>query len=90
MTLVNNLMTVVDSFRKAEPIPYAKLLEHVMNVLEGLLDAQAGSGVLLALNRLIEEHGGVKGVVRRLQQRGLVKPVKSWVAKGPNQAISPD
>lgn len=71
MRLVNNLMTVVDSFCKAEPILYAKLLEHVMNVLGGLLGAQPGSGVLSALNRLIEEHGGVKGVVRHLQQREL-------------------
>ncbi len=90
MTLVNNLITFVDSFRRAETILYANLVEHAMNALEGLLGAQAGSGVLSALNRLIDEHGGVQGVVSHLTQRGLVEPVKSWVSRGPNQPISSD
>jgi uncharacterized protein YidB (DUF937 family) len=40
------------------------------------------------VNRLIEQHGGVQGIVTQLQQQGLGETVKSWVSTGPNQPIS--
>ena len=42
------------------------------------------------VNSIIEQHGGLQGVVTQFEKNGLGATVKSWVGTGPNQAISPD
>lgn len=49
-----------------------------------------GATVVSALNSLIQQHGGVQGIVTQLEQQGLGNTVKSWVGTGANQPISPD
>jgi len=55
-----------------------------------LLDGIIGGAMASVVNNLIQEHGGVSGIVNELQSKGLGDTVKSWVSTGPNQAISGD
>ncbi len=47
-----------------------------------------GATVVSALNSLIQQHGGVQGIVTQLEQQGLGNTVKSWVGTGANQPIT--
>jgi len=59
-----------------------------MGLLDGLVGGAAGAETVSVVNRLIEKHGGVQGIVSQLQQNGLGETVKSWVGSGPNVPIS--
>jgi uncharacterized protein YidB (DUF937 family) len=61
-----------------------------MGLLDGLLGGAVGATVITALNSLIQQHGGVQGVVSQLEQQGLGNTVRSWVGTGANQPISAD
>ena len=61
-----------------------------MGLLDGLLGGLIGGEMATVVNRLIEKHGGVQGIVNQLQQQGLGATVKSWVGTGANQPISAD
>lgn len=62
-----------------------------MSFLNDLLgnQGQAGGNSLLGVvGQLIEQAGGVQGLVSKLQQHGLGSAVQSWVSTGPNQPVS--
>jgi uncharacterized protein YidB (DUF937 family) len=59
-----------------------------MGLLDGLMGGVVGAGVVSALSSLIQQHGGVQGVVTQLEQQGLGNTVRSWISNGPNQPIS--
>jgi uncharacterized protein YidB (DUF937 family) len=59
-----------------------------MGLLDGLLGGAVGAGVVTAMTSLIQQHGGVQGVVTQLEQQGLGNTVRSWISSGPNQPIS--
>jgi uncharacterized protein YidB (DUF937 family) len=61
-----------------------------MGLLDGLLGGAVGATVVSALQSVIQQHGGVQGVVAQLEQQGLGNTVRSWVSSGPNQPISAD
>jgi len=61
-----------------------------MGLLDGLLGGAVGATAVSALNSLIQQHGGVQGIVTQLEQQGLGNTVRSWVGNGANQTISPD
>ena len=61
-----------------------------MGLLDGLIGGAAGAEMITVVNRLIEQHGGVSGIVNQLQQQGLGPVVNSWIGGGPNQPISAD
>ncbi len=61
-----------------------------MGLLDGLLGGAIGATAVTALSSLIQQHGGVQGIITQLEQQGLGNTVKSWVGTGPNQPISPD
>jgi uncharacterized protein YidB (DUF937 family) len=61
-----------------------------MGLLDGLLGGAVGAEVVTVVNQLIQQHGGVQGVVTQLEQQGLGNTVRSWIGSGPNQPISPD
>jgi uncharacterized protein YidB (DUF937 family) len=42
------------------------------------------------VNQILEQHGGLQGVVSEFEQKGLGPTVRSWVSSGPNQPISAD
>ena len=61
-----------------------------MGLLDGVLGGAVGAEMATAVNSLIQQHGGVQGIVTQLEQQGLGNTVKSWISTGPNQPISPD
>lgn len=61
-----------------------------MSLLDGLLGGAVGAEMVTVVNRLIEKHGGLQGLVSEFEQKGLGPTVKSWVGTGENQPISQD
>jgi uncharacterized protein YidB (DUF937 family) len=61
-----------------------------MGMFDGVLGGIVGAEMATVVNGLIEKHGGLQGIVTQLEQQGLGNTVRSWVAAGPNQAITPD
>jgi uncharacterized protein YidB (DUF937 family) len=57
-----------------------------MSILDGII----GGAMASVVNNLIQEHGGVGGIVGQLRSQGLGETVHSWVSAGPNQPVSPD
>jgi uncharacterized protein YidB (DUF937 family) len=56
----------------------------------GLLDGMVGGVMAGVVNSLIQQHGGVQGIVSQFEKQGLGPTVRSWVSTGANQPISPD
>lgn len=67
-------------------------LDSVVGAVSGKLGgAQGGdAGLLQAGMAMIEQHGGVQGIISKLQAGGLASEVQSWVGTGANQAVSGD
>jgi uncharacterized protein YidB (DUF937 family) len=61
-----------------------------MGMFDGILGGVVGAEMATVVNGLIQQHGGVQGIVAQLEQQGLGGTVRSWVGTGANQAISPD
>lgn len=61
-----------------------------MGMLSGVLGGVVGAELLQVAEAAIEQHGGVAGIVSQFEKQGLGATVRSWVATGPNQPISPD
>ncbi len=55
-----------------------------MGLLDGMLGGLIGAGI----NQMIQQHGGVQGLVNQFEQKGLGGIAKSWVSTGANQPIS--
>ncbi|MFO1469066.1 MAG: YidB family protein [Steroidobacteraceae bacterium] len=61
-----------------------------MGLLDGVLGGVAGAAMVSVVSSVLEKHGGVQGIVKEFESKGLGETVKSWVSTGPNQPISPD
>jgi uncharacterized protein YidB (DUF937 family) len=61
-----------------------------MGMFDGLIGGIVGAGMVSVVNQILEQHGGVQGVVSEFEQKGLGPMVRSWVSTGPNQPISAD
>ena len=61
-----------------------------MGMFDGLLGGIVGGTMASLVNNILEQHGGIQGVVNEFEQKGLGDTVRSWVSTGPNQPISPD
>lgn len=67
-------------------------------VISGALSGNSGSApggagspaVLGAIMALINQHGGLSGLVQQFQSAGLGDAVQSWVGTGQNQPVSAD
>jgi uncharacterized protein YidB (DUF937 family) len=59
-------------------------------MFDGLLGGIVGAGMVSVVNNVLEQHGGLQGVVSQFEKNGLGPTVKSWVGTGPNQPISPE
>lgn len=68
------------------------LLDSVVGAVSGKLGgAQGGeAGLLQAGMAMIEQHGGLQGIIGQLQAGGLAGEVQSWIGTGANQAVSGD
>lgn len=58
--------------------------------LGGLLGGQDSPALLQAANTLLQNNGGVAGLVEKFQNGGLGEIVSSWVSTGANLAITPE
>ncbi len=60
--------------------------------LGSLLSASSGTGqqapIAQALGTLLQQHGGIGGLVNQLSQGGLAGQVSSWIGTGQNQAVT--
>ena len=61
-----------------------------MGMFDGLLGGIVGAGMVSVVNGILEQHGGVQGVVSEFEKNGLGATIQSWVGTGPNRTISPD
>lgn len=59
-----------------------------MGLLDGLLGGIVGAGMATVVNQILDQHGGLQGVVGQFERNGLGATVQSWVGTGPNQPIS--
>jgi uncharacterized protein YidB (DUF937 family) len=59
-----------------------------MGLLDSLVGGAVGAGLAVAASRIIDQHGGVQGVINQMQQHGLGDTVRSWVSTGPNAPIT--
>ena len=67
----------------------------------GLLDAVAGAmgsngggggqaDLMQLVMKLVQQNGGLEGLIAKFQQGGLGEIVQSWISTGPNLPISPE
>ena len=61
-----------------------------MGIFDGVLGGVVGAAMVSLLNSVIEQHGGVQGIVDQFEKQGFGETIKSWVGTGANQTISPD
>ncbi|MEJ0098780.1 MAG: YidB family protein [Pseudomonadota bacterium] len=62
------------------------------NALGSILSQASGSGgnppVAQMLENLIQQHGGLGGLINQLQQGGLAQEAASWIGTGANLPVS--
>lgn len=59
-----------------------------MSMFSDMLRGVVGSQMGTIVSGLIEQHGGVQGIVAQLEQSGLGGIAKSWVGTGANAPIT--
>ena len=59
-----------------------------MGLFDGVLGGIVGAGMVSVVNNLLEQQGGVQGLVNKFQQQGFGDTVNSWVSTGQNKPIS--
>jgi uncharacterized protein YidB (DUF937 family) len=66
-------------------------LSNLVNSLSGAAGAvgQDPSTALGGVQQLIDQHGGVDGLLQKLRAGGLGPQVDSWISNGPNQPVEP-
>ena len=61
-----------------------------MGLFDGVLGGMVGGTMASVVNDILEQHGGVQGVVKEFERNGLGATVRSWVGTGANAPISAD
>lgn len=59
-----------------------------MGLLDGVLGGVIGGEMVSVVNGLIQQHGGLSGMIEQFKSQGMGETIKSWVGSGPNQPIS--
>jgi uncharacterized protein YidB (DUF937 family) len=72
------------------PWTYGWTGETIMGLFDGLLGGVVGAAMVGVVNHVLEQNGGVQGVVNQFEKQGFGSTVRSWVGTGPNQAITAD
>jgi uncharacterized protein YidB (DUF937 family) len=60
-----------------------------MGLLDGLLGGAVGAEMTSVVTSLIQQHGGLQGILAQFEQQGLGATVASWVGTGANLPVSP-
>lgn len=63
------------------------LFDSIAGTVLGKLGGEQGSMAQIALD-LLNQHGGVSGVLEKFKENGMTDEVSSWVGKGANLPIS--
>jgi len=61
-----------------------------MGLFDGMLGGVVGAAMVGVVNHVLEQNGGVQGVVNQFEKQGFGATVRSWVGTGPNQSITAD
>jgi len=61
-----------------------------MGLFDGMLGGVVGAAMVGVVNHVLEQNGGVQGVVNQFEKQGFGSTVRSWVGTGPNQPITAD
>jgi uncharacterized protein YidB (DUF937 family) len=61
-----------------------------MGLLDGLIGGALGAGAFQLVSKVINDHGGLQGVLDQFQKQGLGGTVQSWLGQGDNHPITPD
>lgn len=64
----------------------------LLDAVVGALGSGGGDGqpdLMRIVMGLVQQAGGLEGLMARLQQGGLAEAAASWVSTGPNQAVTP-
>ncbi len=61
-----------------------------MGLFDGMLGGVVGAAMVGVVNHVLEQNGGVQGVVNQFEKQGFGPTVRSWVGTGPNEPISAD
>ncbi len=59
-----------------------------MGLLDGILGGVIGGEMTQVVGSLIQQHGGIQGVLSQLESQGLGGTARSWVSSGTNQPIT--
>lgn len=59
-----------------------------MSLLDSIAGGGQGGGVMGMIGGLINQAGGLQGLINSLREGGLKSEVESWVSTGANQAIN--
>jgi uncharacterized protein YidB (DUF937 family) len=59
-----------------------------MGLLDGVLGGVIGASMVSIVSGIIEQHGGLQGVVAQLQKQGLGAAAQSWIGHGANEPLS--
>jgi uncharacterized protein YidB (DUF937 family) len=73
--------------------PGGDLLGSILGGLAGGGQAQPAGGqaaLLAAVFALVQQHGGLAGVLELFRRSGLGEHADSWVGTGPNKGVTPD
>jgi uncharacterized protein YidB (DUF937 family) len=61
-----------------------------MGMFDDLLKGAAGAGLVAMAAKVINDNGGIGGLMEKFQKGGLGAVFGSWVSPGQNQPVSPD
>jgi uncharacterized protein YidB (DUF937 family) len=59
-----------------------------VGLMDGLIGGLVGGELASVVNNLVAQHGGVSGLVSKLESGGLGAAVQSWVGTGANAPVS--
>lgn len=55
----------------------------------GAAPAAGGGAAIQAIMQLVQQQGGLHGLLDKLRSGGLAEAVQSWIGTGANQPVSP-
>lgn len=58
-----------------------------MSIFDGVIGGIVSAGITTLVNNVLQQHGGLQGLVNQFQQNGLAQQVNSWVGTGANMPI---
>ncbi len=66
---------------------FGQLAGQALNALEGGGTQQGDNPLLQIAGNLLQEHGGVSGLLEKFKAAGLSEQMSSWIGNGDNQPV---